>query len=276
MKPLLLVSKLLCLAMLLSTSCGRKELEPSPLAVSDFTINNYDSVNGSFQAATYLGITFTNNSSNAVSYKWDFGNGSSSSEESPTIYYPKSGVYKVTLTVKNKDSVLSTSSRNITIFNRVIKQIRINDIKSFNYTVAHDLDQASGTVWAVVRLGDNGKTYAAPQNLQNETFNTPILLQTPTYPINGTSFPILYNVTSKTILDYAAINTSFDQFGYKGVGYGLELYGKDASGTYLQSTSYDAFFYGTGGLLRIIDNSIRANSFIVRYLNVDLICDFEL
>lgn len=139
MKPFL-VSKLLCLTMLLSTSCGRKELDPSPLAVSGFTINNYDSVNGSFQAATYLGINFINNSSNAVSYNWDFGNGSSSSEESPTIYYPKSGVYKVTLTVKNKDSVLSTSSRNITIFNRVIKQIRINDIKSFTYTVAHDLD----------------------------------------------------------------------------------------------------------------------------------------
>ena len=42
-------------------------------------------------------VKFTNLSTNAKSYRWDFGDGSRSTEESPTHNYPHPGIYRVTL-----------------------------------------------------------------------------------------------------------------------------------------------------------------------------------
>ena len=44
------------------------------------------------------GITFTNTSSNATAYSWNFGNGTASSDVNPTAYYTQSGTYTVELT----------------------------------------------------------------------------------------------------------------------------------------------------------------------------------
>nr|WP_262895660.1 PKD domain-containing protein [Marivirga atlantica] len=45
-----------------------------------------------------LTVTFTNTSLNAESYTWDFGDGSTSTEESPVHTYAEEGTYSVTLT----------------------------------------------------------------------------------------------------------------------------------------------------------------------------------
>ena len=47
-------------------------------------------------------ITFTNKSTNAYSYEWDFGNGKTSKETSPTTVFEQ-GTWTVTLTAWNKD-----------------------------------------------------------------------------------------------------------------------------------------------------------------------------
>lgn len=47
-------------------------------------------------------VTFTNSSTNAVSYSWDFGDGTSSDEKSPKKSYDKEGSYTVTLTAYSK------------------------------------------------------------------------------------------------------------------------------------------------------------------------------
>ena len=46
-------------------------------------------------------VTFTNNSINADSYEWDFGDGETSTEENPVHVYSTSGEYTVTLTATN-------------------------------------------------------------------------------------------------------------------------------------------------------------------------------
>ncbi|MFT5819136.1 MAG: PKD repeat protein [Crocinitomix sp.] len=58
-------------------------------------------------------IKFNNQSTNASSYQWDFGNGSTSSLASPKYTYPSEGTYTVTLT--------SICSGNADVYTRQIK-----------------------------------------------------------------------------------------------------------------------------------------------------------
>ncbi|MBN1955417.1 MAG: PKD domain-containing protein [Anaerolineae bacterium] len=52
-------------------------------------------------AATDLTVVFTNTSSNADIYLWEFGDGMTSTLESPSYTYAASGTYTVTLTAGN-------------------------------------------------------------------------------------------------------------------------------------------------------------------------------
>lgn len=61
-----------------------------------------------------LKVVFTNKSTNATSYKWDFGDGKTSTEKNPTHKYSGHGVYKVRLTAYN-NSKSSYVEQNITV-----------------------------------------------------------------------------------------------------------------------------------------------------------------
>ena len=63
-----------------------------PLPVADFTFSN---------SGLSSKVTFTNKSTNAASYLWNFGNGATSTDENPTISYGSSGAYTVSLKVTN-------------------------------------------------------------------------------------------------------------------------------------------------------------------------------
>jgi PKD repeat protein len=66
-------------------------ISDAPKPVVSFTLKS----NGNDQ------ISFTNTTTNAESYVWDFGNGSTSTENNPTHTYTKNGTYEVKLTAKN-------------------------------------------------------------------------------------------------------------------------------------------------------------------------------
>ncbi len=93
-------------------------------------------------------ITFSNNSQNAVSYIWNFGDGNSSSEENPVHIYSTGGNYTVSLTASNgvcNDSVYSENidvsyvgiteiNKKITITpnpNKGIFSINLNSVPAF-------------------------------------------------------------------------------------------------------------------------------------------------
>jgi len=115
MKNFFILSALVALAIL--TSCNKQAIEESivpsnqelpsfPVAdnndfsniksagVADFTIDNEDS--RLFEEDVLL---LTNNSINAVSYLWSFGNGDTSTEANPTYKYEQHGYRTVTLTI---------------------------------------------------------------------------------------------------------------------------------------------------------------------------------
>ncbi len=72
-------------------SCGDDEPAPEDTAP-----------NASFQEeVTDFTVAFTNFSQNATNYSWDFGDGNSSTDESPSHTYDEAGTYTVVLTATN-------------------------------------------------------------------------------------------------------------------------------------------------------------------------------
>lgn len=74
---------------------------PKPKPSFTFAINNYD-------------VQFTNTSTLATSYSWDFGDGASSTAESPSHTYSGPGVYKVKLTATNSAGSV-TAEQDVTL-----------------------------------------------------------------------------------------------------------------------------------------------------------------
>jgi PKD repeat protein len=73
----------------------------STLTESQFIVVD-DVPSASFtQAANGLEVTFTNTSTNADTYSWDFGDGNTSTEENPVHTYAQDGTYTVVLTATN-------------------------------------------------------------------------------------------------------------------------------------------------------------------------------
>lgn len=67
-----------------------------------------------YEVAQPLKVVLTNTSTNAFSYQWDFGDGTTSTEKSPTHRYSNIGVYKIKLTAKSNGKT-STCETNVTI-----------------------------------------------------------------------------------------------------------------------------------------------------------------
>jgi len=69
--------------------------------------------------ATGLSVSFTNNSNDVnddiVSYSWNFGDGSTSTEENPTHVYASTGAYDVTLTVTDSEGQTGVSTETVSV-----------------------------------------------------------------------------------------------------------------------------------------------------------------
>jgi gliding motility-associated-like protein len=61
-------------------------------------------------------IQLENQSRNAVSYFWTFGNGTTSTEENPSVAYADSGIYIITLNAYNQLGCLDTMSFPVVVF----------------------------------------------------------------------------------------------------------------------------------------------------------------
>ena len=60
-------------------------------------------------------IILTNTSSENSNYFWDFGNGKTSTEKSPTAYYAMHGNYNIKLTVTDSKGLAPTTSHEVLI-----------------------------------------------------------------------------------------------------------------------------------------------------------------
>ena len=76
---------------------GNTATQTSLVVVNDVPSTSFSHTTGDNGTAT-----FTNTSTGATSYNWEFGDGESSNEESPVHVYQQSGEYMVTLTAENE------------------------------------------------------------------------------------------------------------------------------------------------------------------------------
>ncbi|MCX7649269.1 MAG: PKD domain-containing protein [Flavobacteriales bacterium] len=69
-----------------------------------------------FQNLPFGGVSFTNTSSNATSFQWNFGDGSTSTDENPVHFYNSNNTFTVTLTATSPCGT-STTTATVTVTN---------------------------------------------------------------------------------------------------------------------------------------------------------------
>ncbi len=108
----------------------------------------------SAQSSTnYLEYTFTNSSTNAISYEWDFGDGNTSTEVSPTHVYATPDIYTVKLTATSESGLSASLEKVINIQAPVTAdftyQVDATDYKTYSFT-----DASVGAVMLLWEFGD--------------------------------------------------------------------------------------------------------------------------
>lgn len=88
------------------------------------------------QGCSPLNVLFTNTSTNAVSYLWNFGNGNTSTLQNPSNVYSQAGNYTATLTVTSASGLTSTTSKQISVVvNPVANFTIVNNVACQGYGV---------------------------------------------------------------------------------------------------------------------------------------------
>ena len=101
----------------------------------------------------FLEYAFTNTSTNATSYEWDFGDGNMSTEESPTHVYAVAGEYTITLTASSDVGLSTEFSKSINILAPVTAaftfQVDPDDYRTYDF-----MDASEGAVMLLWEFGD--------------------------------------------------------------------------------------------------------------------------
>lgn len=114
MKKLCFLACTVALASFLA-ACG--DDEPSgPTPVVEFTQDrNFSEPGGA--------VTFTNTSTDAVEYFWEFGDGGISTDENPTHTYLETGNYTITLQARGSGGIESSTTSTIVVGSRFVTAI---------------------------------------------------------------------------------------------------------------------------------------------------------
>lgn len=164
---------ILCIAMISILSCKKSTQKPSPVA--DF------SYSGAGLAPS--NVVFTNNSINAITYLWDFGDNTTSTQASPFHVYKKGGVYTVSLTANNEG-----------LTNKISKTVNIQSPTSLKITsiklLAMPFTNSSGAGW------DNNGTGPDPYCLFTDNNDVALLTGNTFNDITSiSSSGLIWNIT---------------------------------------------------------------------------------
>ncbi len=109
--------------------------------------------NAEQSSTDYLEYTFTNTSTNGSTYFWDFGDGNTSTEESPTHVYATHDIYTVTLEVTGGTGLSGSLSKDIDIQAPVTADFSF-EVDASDYATYHFMDASQDAVMLLWEFGD--------------------------------------------------------------------------------------------------------------------------
>lgn len=165
-------------------------------------------------------VSFTNKTTGAVSYKWDFGDGTTSEEESPVHTYPGKGKYVPTLYATTKEGKVTEGSTVLYIAKTSPVKMDDNSLADWDDVTTYEITSGATETYFKKAKFDYDATYVyvyleVNANAANgdifdfymDTDNNPGTgLLTGTFPEGG------YDV----LLEGAVLDDWFDAFYHKG------------------------------------------------------------
>jgi PKD repeat protein len=147
-----------------------------PLALADFNIPGYTYQYDSSQlvAPINLPVDFLNNSTNATSWLWNFGDGATSTLQNPTHTYTTIGTYTVSLTATN-----SWGDANTTNTGAVWAVSNVHPNPTFTVSATTGVDPTSITLTDITVAWPNNRQWLMPTGsidgatAWTQTFNDP-------------------------------------------------------------------------------------------------------
>lgn len=102
-----------------------------------------------------LTVQFTNQSSNASFYSWDFGDGNTSTQVNPTHTFTQDGVFTVQLIVENLNGCTDTVEQNFTVYPLPVAEFTYNSTNTcYTPTTVNFVNQSTGAVNYAWDFGD--------------------------------------------------------------------------------------------------------------------------
>lgn len=192
MKSIVYFSVFASLVILL-TGCNKDEGDSGPPApVAGFTVSG-----GSITPAT---VTFTNTSSNADEYRWDFGNDSTSTQSNPTFLYNVYGSYVVTLvafqaSTSRIDSVQQTvtiNPRYVTLSHVILEAMPFTRPNGDNWDSGQGFESAPDLLAVLSRPRNNLWTSFTYDDTHED--HLPLLMQNSGVDFQTDSLSLEYNI----------------------------------------------------------------------------------
>ncbi len=158
----------------------------------------------------FLEYSFSNESTGATSYLWDFGDGNTSTEESPTHVYDTHDTYTVTLTATNEANLSTSLSQGIDIQAPVSAdftfQVDPNDYKTYTFT-----DASVGAVMLLWEFG-NGFQFTGMNPTHTYTEDGVYDVTLTAYSVTGAIDKSIQQITVAQGFIVQVLNGTLDDF----------------------------------------------------------------
>jgi len=245
----------LLIFVMLVVSCKSDLVTPQPKA--DFSIDGTAAT--TVTIGTNDALYPENRSSNATSVIWDFGNGTTSTDQHPKVTYSARGNYDLTLTAFGQNGSKNVIKKNVVVKERILKSIQLYNIYLNSYLAG----QASGVTFPVFSKLDlwiELKFSQGPiQRSSNYDIIAPTIFKTPIYhDVDSTLHSnLIYDLPQpqNTVINYPVSDEDFYQ---NGLGLFANMYGTDGTNTYLLFSSSWSGFGFSGSTNPSFSNSFEA------------------
>ena len=165
-------------------------------------------------------VTFTNKTSGAVSYKWDFGDGTTSDEESPVHTYPGKGKYVPTLYATTQEGKVTEGSTVVYIAKSSPVKMNDNTLTDWDEVTDYQVTSGAGETYFRKAKFDYDASYVYVYlEVNSKAANADIYdfyMDTDNNPGTGLLTGFFPGGGYDVLLEGAVLNDWFDAFYHKG------------------------------------------------------------